>query len=105
MDTNGGMMEIEFVCHHCGKVMEEGGRLYPKRGAVYLVPCSDCLDSADNRGYGRGYDEGQSAGYDDGFAAGVSSITDDIKAMLTAVRDADCAVSKAGEIPAPASSS
>lgn len=104
MDTDGCMMDLSFVlvCHHCGKPVEEASRLYPKRGEVYVVPCSDCLDDADSRGYDRGHDNGYSDGYSDGTEAGETAVRDDIKAMLTLIKEeSECAESKAGAISVP----
>ena len=76
-------MNIDFVCHHCGAALEEGGRLYPKAGEVYIVPCSDCLDSADKRGFNRGHDEG----YGYGLEAGEQAVRDDVKEMMRVVKE------------------
>ena len=89
-------MNIDIVCHHCGAMLEEGGRLYPKQGTVYIVPCSDCLDSADTRGRDRGYDEGVADGNTLGFEAGVESVRDDVKEMLWIVKEESCAELKDG---------
>jgi hypothetical protein len=90
-------MNIDIVCHHCGAVLQEESRHYPKSGELYVAPCSDCMDSADKRGYDRGFDEGASKGYDDGHEAGVASVRDDVKEMMRVVKEeSSCAVLKDG---------
>lgn len=91
-------MNIDIVCHHCGAVLQEESRHYPKVGELYVAPCSDCMDSADKRGFERGYDQGKSEGYDEGLSAGEQAVRDDVKSMLQIVKEESCAESKAGAV-------
>ncbi len=61
--------------------------MWGKPHEVYVVPCSDCMDEADSRGYSRGYDVGQAEGYDSGLEAGEASVRDDVKSMLQIVKE------------------
>lgn len=108
VDKGALSMELSYtlVCHYCGKVVEEGSRLHPKSYEVYVVPCPDCMDDADSRGYKRGYDVGQSEGYEDGYSNGEAAVRDDVKAMLQLVKEeseVECAASKAGGVSQPSS--